>query len=585
MNTTKYLLLIACLTSIPILAAEPTPGVLTNEASGAPATALQPNAGQQPPAPTPASGVATNVTATPAPSAEGPGLTTNTVAGSGAITVTNVVAATNAGPAVAVEYGTNGLRVNFRGAPLNLVLDYLSDAAGFIINKQTDVRGTVEVWSKEPLTKDEAVEVLNSVLKKNGYAVIRNGRILTIVAQDEVHHLDTPVEIGNNPKNVERGDEVVTQIIPVRYANVTQLVPNLQQLLPTTANLSANESANSLLLTATKTDIKRMLKIVDALDTSIASVSSIRVIPLKYADAKDTATLITTLFTPQSGGQGGGGTSGGFGRGNLFRMLGGGGGFGGPGGPGGFGGGPGGGSGGSGGSGGGSAGAKVTAVGDDRSNALVISAPGDLISTIENMVKEIDQEVTDVTELRVFRLVNADASEIADQLAQLFPDPTTSSSGGQNTPATPFSFFRGGFGGFGGRPGATATAGNSSDRMKKMGRVLAVPDPRTSALIVMASKTVMPQIAEMVAELDSDKGRKEVVGYYDIRNADVADVYNNLQDLFQRNTVRPQNSSVNPMLGQNSPMYKRETSSTQPTSGGTPSSIGGSSMGGSSIGH
>jgi hypothetical protein len=328
-----------------------------------------------------------------------------------------------------------------------------------------------------------------------------------------------------------------------------------------------------------------MLKIVDALDTSIASVSSIRVIPLKYADAKDTATLITTLFTPQSGGQGGGGTSGGFGRGNLFRMLGGGGGFGGPGGPGGFGGGPGGGSGGSGGSGGGSAGAKVTAVGDDRSNALVISAPGDLISTIENMVKEIDQEVTDVTELRVFRLVNADASEIADQLAQLFPDPTTSSSGGQNTPATPFSFFRGGFGGFGGRPGATATAGNSSDRMKKMGRVLAVPDPRTSALIVMASKTVMPQIAEMVAELDSDKGRKEVVGYYDIRNADVADVYNNLQDLFQRNTVRPQNSSVNPMLGQNSPMYKRETSSTQPTSGGTPSSIGGSSMGGSSIGH
>jgi hypothetical protein len=584
MNTTKYLLLIACLASIPILAAEPTPGALTNEVSGAPATALQPNAGQQQPAPTLVSEVATNVTATPAPSAEAPGLTTNTVAGSGAVTATNVVAATNAGPTVAVEYGTNGLRVNFRGAPLNLVLDYLSDAAGFIINKETDVRGTVEVWSKEPLTKDEAVEVLNSVLKKNGCAVIRNGRILTIVAQDAVQHLDVPVEIGNNPKNVERGDEVVTQIIPVRYASVTQLVPNLQQLLPTTANLSANESANSLLLTATKTDVKRMLKIVDALDTSIASVSSIRVIPLKYADAKDTATLITTLFTPQSGGQGGS-TGGGFGRGNLFRMLGGGG-FGGPGGPGGFGGGgPGGGSGGSGGSGGGSAGAKVTAVGDDRSNSLVISAPGDLISTIENMVKEIDQEVTDVTELRVFRLVNADASEIADQLAQLFPDPTTSSSGGQNTPATPFSFFRGGFGGFGGRPGATATAAGSSDRMKKMGRVLAVPDPRTSALIVMASKTVMPQIAEMVAELDSDKGRKEVVGYYDIRNADVADVYNNLQDLFQRSTVRPQNTSVNPMLGQNSPLYKRETSSTQPTSGGTPSSIGGSTMGGSGIGH
>ena len=49
------------------------------------------------------------------------------------------------------------------------------------------------------------------------------------------------------------------------------------------------------------------------------------------------------------------------------------------------------------------------------------------LATIESMVKEIDQEVTDVTELRVFRLVNADPSETADQLATLFPDPDHSS--------------------------------------------------------------------------------------------------------------------------------------------------------------
>jgi len=211
-------------------------------------------------------------------------------------------------------------------------------------------------------------------------------------------------------------------------------------------------------------------------------------------------------------------------------------------------------------------------VGDDRSNSLVVTAPADLMATIENMVKEIDQEVTDVTELRVFHLVNADASEIADQLTQLFPDPTTSSSGSQN-PMMPF-FFRGGFGGQG---GTTRTAANTSDRMKKMGRVLAVPDPRTSAIIVMASKTVMPEIADMITELDSDKGRKEVVGVFDLKNADPADVYQNLQDLFQRTSVRPQSSSVNPMLGTSSPLYQREKSSTQTTSQGATTGIGGSS--------
>ena len=203
---------------------------------------------------------------------------------------------------VVVENGTNGLRMNFHNAPLNLVLDYLSDAAGFVINKETDVRGTVNVQGKN-LTKDEAVEVLNSALKRTGTRVTRNGRILTHrrPGWGEPHrHSD---RCRRQPRQVERGDEVVTQIIPVKYASVSQLVPNLQLLLPTTATLSANESANTLILVATKTDIKRCSRSSHALDTSIASVSSIRVIPLRYADAKDTATLEygEHLLRPETG--------------------------------------------------------------------------------------------------------------------------------------------------------------------------------------------------------------------------------------------------------------------------------------------
>jgi type II secretory pathway component GspD/PulD (secretin) len=546
MKTNHHFLLIACLSAgLPILVAEPTPSVPTNGAPGAPATTLRTDADQPPP---------------PAEASE---TVTNAVAG------TNAVAACSLDvPPVVVENGTNGVRMNFNKAPLNLVLDYLSDAAGFVINKETDVRGTVDVQGKE-LTKDEAVEVLNSALKKNGYAIVRHGRILTIVAQDTAKTRDLDIFTGNNPDEVEKGDEIVTQIIPVRYATVSQLVANLEVLLPTTATLSANESANSLILVATKTDIKRMLKIITALDTSIASVSSIRVIPLKFADAKDTATLITALFTPQGGNQAGNIGA----RGNLFAMMAAGG-FGGRGG--GFGGRGGGNAGGAGGGASGAAAAKVVAVGDDRSNSLVVSAPADLLATIETMVKEIDQEVSDVTELRVFRLKNADASETADQLATLFPDPTSSTSGNQNN--VPF-FMRGGpFGG--GARGATATGANS-ERAKKMGRVLAVPDPRTSSLIITASKTLMPQIADMITELDADKGRKEVVGYYDLQNADPQDVFNNLQDLFNRSSVRAQNNNQNALMGQNNPLSQRVRQSAS-NIGSTSSSFGSSIGGGGS---
>jgi len=111
---------------------------------------------------------------------------------------------------------------------------------------------------------------------------------------------------------------------------------------------------------------------------------------------------------------------------------------------------------------------------------------------------------------------------------------------------------------------------------------MAVPDPRTSSIIVMASKTLMPQIEDMVTELDSDKGRKEVVGFYDLQNANPQDVQAALQDLFNRNT-RVNNNNQNLLLGNNNPLNKRIQQSQQTTSGSSSGFGGGgrgSSMGG-----
>ena len=449
------------------------------------------------------------------------------------------------------------LRMNFRGAPLNLVLDYLSDAAGFIINKETEVRGTVDVWSKEPVSKEESVQLLNSVLKKNGYAVTRNGRILTIVSLDSAKTADLEVVTGSDPEGVERSDEVVTQIIPVRYASATQLMNNLQVLLPTTASLSVNESANSLILVASKTDIRRMLRIVTALDTSIASVTSIKVFPLRYADAKALATVVQQLFISQSTAMG---VQGGRAQ-QFFNMMQ-------RGGPGG--GGPGGGQGGT--SGGSTAGgAKVVASADEYSNSLIVSASPETMATITTMVEQVDQPVDDLTVIRVFPLQNADPADLADQLLQLFPDETRSNSRGQ----------RGGVRFFGGGGGmaAVAQSGGSAERSLKKSRVLAVADPRTSSLIVTASSELMPQIAEMVSKLDSSPAKKESVAVFDLQNANPQDVYQVLQDLFNRNnTMRANNNNRNSMLGQNNPLTQRATQQQQ-TSGTSNSRFGSGTSG------
>jgi hypothetical protein len=176
----------------------------------------------------------------------------------------------------------------------------------------------------------------------------------------------------------------------------------------------------------------------------------------------------------------------------------------------------------------------------------------------------------------VFRLVNADPSEMCAQLAQLFPDETSSNNNQNNN--VPF-FFRG-RGGFGANNNAAAGATASSEHMKKLGKVLAVPDPRTSSVIVTASKTLMPQIADMITELDSEKGKREVVSYFELQNADPQDVYQNLQDLFNRSTVRMQNNNQNTFLGRNNPLTQRQTQNQQGTTGANTSGFGGNTGGG-----
>ena len=129
--------------------------------------------------------------------------------------------------------------------------------------------------------------------------------------------------------------------------------------------------------------------------------------------------------------------------------------------------------------------------------------------TIAELVTNVDQNVEDLTEVRVFALKHADPTEMATLLGNLFPDQSTSA----NATQMPFQFGRfgpfggGGGGGGGGRPQASS-ASEPSDRMKLLGHVTAVADNRTASVVVSASKGLMPQIAEMITQLDESSARQ-----------------------------------------------------------------------------
>ena len=85
--------------------------------------------------------------------------------------------------------------------------------------------------------------------------------------------------------------------------------------------------------------------------------------------------------------------------------------------------------------------------------------------------------------------------------------------------------------------------------MKKMGRVLSVPDARTASILVSAAAELMPQIEKMIEELDADPARKQKVFVFSLENANVQDVESVLSDMFQGNNQisarRTQNQNNN----------------------------------------
>lgn len=327
-------------------------------------------------------------------------------AAAAAPSVVAVAAPTAPAPPILLPNGEPGLLMNFRGVPLELVLNYLSEAAGFIIILDTKITGKFDAWSNQPLSKEEAVDLLNTVLHKNGFAAIRRDRTLTIVNRDEVKTRDIPVILESDPNKIPKTDEIVTQIITVRFVEVAQLLKDLQPLVSLSTTMTANEAGNSIIITDTRANINRVAQIIKAVDMGAENVTEVRVFPLEFADPTEMAALLTSLYSDDDqasnqnqrrGGRGGGG--GGFRE--FFQAAGGA---------------------------GNASGqnqriksrTKVTAVADPRTSSIIVTAAMEMMPPIEEMVKKLDANPAKKQKVYVYQVDPGDVTQVQQVLKDMF---------------------------------------------------------------------------------------------------------------------------------------------------------------------
>ena len=115
--------------------------------------------------------------------------------------------------------------VNFDQVDIRVMLKTVGELTGINFVVDDSVTGTVTVMSPTKIRVDEIYDVLESVLDVKGYAAVPSGKggLVKIVPKADDVKQNLPVRIGADPAEIPLNDSLVTQIMPLNYADVREV--------------------------------------------------------------------------------------------------------------------------------------------------------------------------------------------------------------------------------------------------------------------------------------------------------------------------------------------------------------------------
>ena len=191
--------------------------------------------------------------------------------------------------AQAQEPNQSTATLNFVGADIESVVRAIGHYTGntFVIDPR--VKGTINLVSEKPLNKAQAFELLSSVLRLQGFALVRTPNYVKVVPEVDAKLQASPVQIGKL-----RGDQVATQIFSLNHQNATGLVAVLRPLISPNNTIAADTSNNTLVVTDYADNLKRLSRIIATLDTP--ANAELDIVRLEHAIAMDLAVTINRLL-------------------------------------------------------------------------------------------------------------------------------------------------------------------------------------------------------------------------------------------------------------------------------------------------
>jgi general secretion pathway protein D len=264
--------------------------------------------------------------------------------------------------------GTQLVSIDFNNVDIGVFIKFISDLTkrNFVVDDK--VRGKVTIISPGKITVDEAYKVFESVLEVYGYTAVKSGEITKIIPSPEARAKNIKTRLQEESGAAD--DSIVTQIIPLRYADPNEIKNLFTPLISRNSVIQAYPPTNTLIVTDVSSNIKRLLKILKAIDITGVG-QQIALIPVEHASAAKLVTLLETIFKSPK-------------RGRTTGEK------------------------------------EVTFVADERTNVIVALASEGDVENVRQLVKKLDVETPKAQgNIHVYYLENASAEDLVKVLQDI----------------------------------------------------------------------------------------------------------------------------------------------------------------------
>lgn len=186
--------------------------------------------------------------------------------------------------------------LNFSNAEIADVIDAIGKISGrnFLIDPR--VRGTLNIVTNTPVSRDLSYQILLSALRLQGYTAVDGPGVTKIVPEADAKLHGVPVDAG---PPVRGGDRLVTQVFAMRHEPASQMLAVVRPLVSPNNTVTAFPSNNVLVVTDYADNIERIARIIESVDVPQGDVTAIE---LTYATAIDLATTLGRLMNDAPGG-------------------------------------------------------------------------------------------------------------------------------------------------------------------------------------------------------------------------------------------------------------------------------------------